>query len=74
MGRPAHPCIIATRGYDFREERGAEAAVFDHFPKEQGAKRKMLLDAIEGIATALRESGPRSEEQGTLAPSLLLLP
>ena len=42
--------------------------MFDHFPKDRGAKRKMLLDAIEGIATALRESGPRSEEQGTLAP------
>ena len=38
------------------------------FPKDRAAKRKMLLDAVEGIATALRASGPHSEEQGTLAP------
>ena len=60
MGCPAHPCIIATRGYDFREERGAEAAVFDHFPKEQGAKRKMLLDASAGSCLAERRATNRA--------------
>jgi alkylation response protein AidB-like acyl-CoA dehydrogenase len=37
-------------------------------PKETAAKRKMLLEAVERIAPTLRQSGPRSEELGTLAP------
>ena len=36
--------------------------------KETAAKRKMLLDAVERIAPTLRQSGPKSEELGTLAP------
>lgn len=38
------------------------------FPKERGAKRKMLLDAVDGIGETLRASGARSEELITLAP------
>jgi indole-3-acetate monooxygenase len=38
------------------------------FPKETAAKREMLLDAVERIAPTLRQSGPKSEELGTLAP------
>lgn len=38
------------------------------FPKERGAKRKMLLDAVDGISATLRASGARSEELITLAP------
>jgi indole-3-acetate monooxygenase len=38
------------------------------FPKETAAKRKMLLDAVDRIAPTLRQSGPKSEELGTLAP------
>lgn len=38
------------------------------FPKERGAKRKMLLDAVDGIGATLRASGARSEELITLAP------
>src|SRR5215470_6027459 len=38
------------------------------FPSERAAKRKFLLEAIEGISGTLRASGPRSEEAGTLAP------
>ena len=38
------------------------------FPEKRDAKRKMLLDAVEKIAGTLRASGPRSEEQCTLAP------
>ncbi len=38
------------------------------FPKESAAKCKMLLDAVERIAPTLRQSGPKSEELGTLAP------
>src|SRR5215831_14294106 len=42
--------------------------MIDKFPKEPDARRKMLLAAIDEIASTLRESGPRSEEQGALAP------
>lgn len=42
--------------------------MIDTFPQDPVAKRKMLLAAIDEIASTLRESGPRSEEQGTLAP------
>jgi alkylation response protein AidB-like acyl-CoA dehydrogenase len=38
------------------------------FPRERAAKRKLLLDALDGISGTLRASGPRSEELGTLAP------
>jgi alkylation response protein AidB-like acyl-CoA dehydrogenase len=38
------------------------------FPKETAAKRKMLLDTVERIAPTLRQSGPKSEELGTMAP------
>jgi alkylation response protein AidB-like acyl-CoA dehydrogenase len=38
------------------------------FPREPTAKRKLLLDAVDGISGTLRASGPRSEELGTLAP------
>jgi indole-3-acetate monooxygenase len=38
------------------------------FPQERMAKRKMLLDAVDGIAETLRASGAKSEELGTLAP------
>lgn len=38
------------------------------FPKERGANRALLLEAVDGIAETLRASGPRSEELGTLAP------
>ncbi len=38
------------------------------FSKETATKRKMLLDAVERIAPTLRQSGPKSEELGTLAP------
>jgi alkylation response protein AidB-like acyl-CoA dehydrogenase len=38
------------------------------FPQEPIAKRNMLLAAVGEIAGTLRESGPRSEELGTLAP------
>lgn len=38
------------------------------FPTDPTAKRKFLLDAVERIAPILRESGPKSEELGTLAP------
>ncbi len=38
------------------------------FPTDPAAKRKMLLDAVDRIAPILRESGPKSEELGTLAP------
>src|SRR5215470_4050984 len=38
------------------------------FPSERAAKRKFLLEAIEGISKTLRASGPESEELGTLAP------
>jgi indole-3-acetate monooxygenase len=38
------------------------------FPRERAAKRKSLLDAVDGISKTLRASGPRSEELGTLAP------
>ncbi len=40
----------------------------DEFPKDTAAKRKLLLDRVEAIAPVLRASGPKSEEQGTLAP------
>jgi alkylation response protein AidB-like acyl-CoA dehydrogenase len=42
--------------------------MIDKFPQEPIARRRMLLAAIDEIAGTLRESGPRSEEQGTLAP------
>jgi len=38
------------------------------FPKDRAANRDLLLKAVDGIADTLRESGPRSEEFGTLAP------
>ena len=38
------------------------------FPKDRLEKRKMLLDAVDGIADTLRASGAKSEELGTLAP------
>jgi alkylation response protein AidB-like acyl-CoA dehydrogenase len=41
--------------------------MIEKFPQEPAAKRKTLLGAIDEIAETLRESGPRSEEQGTLA-------
>ena len=37
------------------------------FPEERMAKRKLLLEAVDGIAETLRASGARSEETGTLA-------
>src|SRR5215467_2949797 len=38
------------------------------FPKDRAAKRKFLLDVVNGISKTLRASGPQSEELGTLAP------
>ena len=38
------------------------------FPKDSLAKRKLLLERVEAIAPVLRASGPKSEEQGALAP------
>jgi indole-3-acetate monooxygenase len=38
------------------------------FPKDQTAKRALLLDAVAGIGETLRASGAKSEELGTLAP------
>jgi alkylation response protein AidB-like acyl-CoA dehydrogenase len=38
------------------------------FPQDTAAKRKLLLERVEAIAPALRASGPKSEELGTLAP------
>src|SRR5262245_20893271 len=38
------------------------------FPRERAAKRKYLLDVVDGISQTLRVSSPRSEELGTLAP------
>jgi alkylation response protein AidB-like acyl-CoA dehydrogenase len=38
------------------------------FPSDRTAKRKMLLDAVDGISATLRASGAKSEELGTLAP------
>ena len=38
------------------------------FPKERDAKRRLLLDAVERIGPILQQSGPKSEEAGTLAP------
>ena len=38
------------------------------FPEDRLAKRKLLLDNLDGIAEVLRASGPKSEELGTLAP------
>jgi len=40
----------------------------EEFPKDPAAKRKLLLDRVEKIAPILRESGPKSEELGMLAP------
>jgi alkylation response protein AidB-like acyl-CoA dehydrogenase len=40
----------------------------NNFPKDPAAKRKLLLDRVEAIAPVLRASGPKSEEQGALAP------
>jgi indole-3-acetate monooxygenase len=45
-----------------------EARMIDKFPQEPVARRKILLAAIDEIAGTLRESGPRSEVHGTLAP------
>jgi alkylation response protein AidB-like acyl-CoA dehydrogenase len=42
--------------------------VIKSFPKDRTANRELLLKAVDGIAETLRESGPRSEELGTLAP------
>ncbi len=42
--------------------------MIDTFPHDPIAKRQMLLAAVDEIASTLRESGPRSEELGTLAP------
>ncbi len=39
------------------------------FPKERKANRALLLEAVDGIGATLSESGPRSEELGTLAPA-----
>jgi indole-3-acetate monooxygenase len=38
------------------------------FPKDRAANRALLLDGVAGIAETLRQSGPKSEELGTLAP------
>jgi alkylation response protein AidB-like acyl-CoA dehydrogenase len=38
------------------------------FPTDPLAKRKVLLERVEAIAPVLRASGPKSEEQGALAP------
>jgi alkylation response protein AidB-like acyl-CoA dehydrogenase len=38
------------------------------FPADRMAKRKLLLDSVDGIAETLRASGAKSEELGTLAP------
>jgi hypothetical protein len=43
--------------------------VIKAFPKERKANRALLLEAVDGIAATLSESGPRSEELGTLAPA-----
>jgi alkylation response protein AidB-like acyl-CoA dehydrogenase len=42
--------------------------VSDSFPTDPAAKRELLLDRVEAIAPVLRASGPKSEEQGALAP------
>jgi len=42
--------------------------MIDRFPEDTPAKRKLLLDRVEKIGPILRESGPKSEELGTLAP------
>lgn len=38
------------------------------FPNDTLAKRKLLLERVEKIGPILRQSGPKSEELGTLAP------
>jgi alkylation response protein AidB-like acyl-CoA dehydrogenase len=38
------------------------------FPQDLAAKRKLLLGRVEAISKTLRDSGPKSEELGTLAP------
>ena len=40
----------------------------EEFPKDTATKRKLLLDRVEKIGPILCESGPKSEELGTLAP------
>ena len=40
----------------------------DAFPSDRKLKRKVLLDAVNEIASVLRASGAKSEELGTLAP------
>ena len=42
--------------------------MIEDLPQDRLAKRKVLLDRVEGIAETLRASGPKSEESGTLAP------
>lgn len=42
--------------------------VVQEFPKERDAKRQFLLGAVERIGPTLQQSGPKSEELGTLAP------
>jgi indole-3-acetate monooxygenase len=42
--------------------------VIKTFPKDRAANRELLLKQVDGIAEPLRQSGPRSEELGTLAP------
>jgi alkylation response protein AidB-like acyl-CoA dehydrogenase len=42
--------------------------VTEAFPTDPLAKRKLLLERVETIAPVLRASGPKSEEQGALAP------
>jgi len=38
------------------------------FPKDEAAKRALLLEGVQDISETLRASGPKSEELGTLAP------
>jgi alkylation response protein AidB-like acyl-CoA dehydrogenase len=50
------------------ETSKSDSAMIKEFPKDQAAKRALLLDAVAGIGETLRASGPKSEELGTLAP------
>jgi indole-3-acetate monooxygenase len=46
--------------------------VIETFSKDRAANRALLLKQVDGIADTLRESGPRSEELGTLAPEAVM--
>ncbi len=41
------------------------------FPQDRQAKRKMLLEAVDGIAETLRACSPKNEELSTLAPEVV---